>query len=158
MSAVDIKRQISKRIDELEISMAENLVLIDIPVNHLFCHGMYIRSVSCPAGATITTKIHKTEHPFTVSKGKVKVMNEEGQWTEISAPYTGITKRGTRRVVLVIEDCVWTTYHAYKGMKSEYNALPACEKELITDRIEARVVEKHHINHKELWHTSQLHR
>ncbi len=151
-SEVDTVRKIGKRIDELEVAMIENMELIDIPVTHLFCHGMYVRSVTCPAGSLITTKIHKTEHPFTVSKGKVEVMNEKGIWIEISAPFTGITKKGTRRVVKVLEDCVWTTYHPYRGMKSEFNTLPEAQKEVITDKIEARVVEKHHIklNHKQL--------
>jgi len=146
----DLKRVISKRIDDLEISMIEGGDLIDIPVKHLFCHGMYVREVTCPTGSLVTTKIHKTEHPFTVSKGRIRVMLEDGTWSEVSAPYTGITKKGTRRVCYILEECVWTTYHPYRGMKYEYNFLPPDQLEAIIDRIERRVVEKHHIELKDI--------
>ncbi len=151
-----MKSDIHNRIDELESCMVDNISLIHIPVESIFCHNMYIRSVTCPAGALMTSKIHKTEHPFSLSKGKVEVMNEEGEWITLTAPYNGITKKGTRRVVLVIEDCVWTTYHNYKGMKEEYNNLSEQEKEKITDKIEKRIVSES-ITTKKLksWHTLQ---
>jgi hypothetical protein len=151
----EIKKQVSKRIDELEMTMFNTMNLMDIPVVHLFCEGMYVRTVNCPANTLITTRTHKTEHPFTLSKGKVRVMNEHGEWVVLTAPYNGVTKKGTRRVVLVIEACTWTTYHHYRGMKSEFNKLPPDEIKKIVDRIEKRVVERHILKdrRKELCHS-----
>lgn len=140
---------INKRIDDLEKCIVENVQPLTIPIEHLFCNNMYIRSVQCPKGAILTSKIHKTEHPFCLSKGKVQVMNEKGDWIEISAPYNGVTHKGTRRVVLVLEDCVWTTFHNYKGLKEEFNSLPESEITKITDKIEKRIVSES-VNTKKL--------
>lgn len=65
-----------------------------------------------PKGTLLTSKIHKTEHPFIVSKGKVSVWLDEGEEVLIEAPYCGITLPNTRRVLYIHEDCIWTTIHA----------------------------------------------
>ena len=67
-----------------------------------------------------------------------------GEWVELTAPYTGITKPGTRRVLYILEDCVWTTYHPYKTIKGTEGALTESEQLKIIDKIENRIIEKHH--------------
>lgn len=104
-------RENDDRVDELERFMVENYQTIDCPLTHRFTPGMYIREIFMPAGSLITSKIHNTEHPYTISKGKVAVSIDGKDWEEIEAPYTGITKPGTRRILYIIEDCIWTTYH-----------------------------------------------
>jgi hypothetical protein len=111
MSEDIIIRENDDRVDELEAFMADNYQMIECPLVHRFTPGMYIREIFMPAGSLITSKIHKTEHPFTVSKGKVAVSIDGQDWEEFEAPYTGITKPGTRRILYIIEDCIWTTYH-----------------------------------------------
>lgn len=106
-----IQRVNDDRIDELERVMVENFDEIELPLVHRFTEGMYIREISMPAGSLVTSKIHKTNHPFTISKGKALVSIDNGGWVELSAPYTGITQKGTRRVLYIVEDCIWTTYH-----------------------------------------------
>lgn len=99
------------RFDELEAAIVQNLEHVDCPLVHMFTDGMYIREIVMPTGALVTSKIHKTEHPYVVSKGKLLVRVDNGEWVEIAAPYTGITKAGTRRVAYILEDCTWTTFH-----------------------------------------------
>lgn len=100
---------LAKIVDTVE-GMAKGPVL-DIPVTHRHTPGLYIREVALPKGAHIVTKVHKVEHPFVVSAGKLLVW-QPGQKPEIiSAPYTGITKAGTIRLAIVLEDAVWTTFH-----------------------------------------------
>jgi len=99
----------SQAIDALEVEMMKRPAQ-ECPVVHRFTPGLYIREIFMPAGSVVVSKIHRTEHPFTVSQGRVRVFID-GVWEEIVAPYTGITKPGTRRVLTVIEDTVWTTYH-----------------------------------------------
>ena len=106
-----IIRENDERVDELEHFMVENYEVIECPLVHRFTPGMYIREIFMPAGSLITSKIHKTEHPYTISKGKVAVSIDGKDWEEFEAPYTGITKPGTRRILYIIEDCIWTTYH-----------------------------------------------
>jgi hypothetical protein len=52
-------------------------------------------------------------HPYVVSQGRVSVViPDQGSLKEIVAPYTGITIPGTRRLLMVHEQTVWTTFHA----------------------------------------------
>jgi len=131
MSGDIIIRENDDRVDELEAFMADNYQTIDLPLVHRFTSGMYIREIFMPAGSLVTSKIHKTEHPFTVSKGKVAVSIDGKEWEEFEAPYTGITKPGTRRILYIIEDCIWTTYHVNQ---SDSQDLEEIEERLIEKR------------------------
>ena len=138
-----IIRENDDRLDELEVAMLENFEPVHCLTTHKFTDGMYIREIFMPAGSLITSKIHKTEHPYIVSYGKAAVSIDGDDWNEITAPYTGITIPGTRRVLYIIEDCIWTTFHRVDGMKSEYNNLNDEEKEKIVEKIEENILEPH---------------
>jgi len=101
------------------------------PLRHRFTPGMYIREILMPAGAVLTSQIHKTEHPFVISKGRLLVYhNKDNGWVEFSAPYSGITYPGTRRILIILEDTIWTTFHA-----TELTDLLEIEKYLSEDYI-----------------------
>lgn len=78
------------------------------PLVHTFGDGMYIRQITMPAGQIIISKIHGQTHPYFILKGDVSVLTEEGV-KRYKAPYSGITKAGTKRVLYTHEDTVWTT-------------------------------------------------
>lgn len=126
-----IQRLHDGRIDELEAAMVENFEQIECPVTHLFTDGVYTREIFMPKGSLVTSKIHKTEHPYVLSKGKLLVSVDKGEWIELEAPHTGITKAGTRRVAYILEDVIWTTFHANPDNLSDL------------DEIEEMVIEKH---------------
>lgn len=64
------------------------------------------------AGMCVTSKIHKTEHQFAILEGRCRVFNvESGETIELAAGHVGITKPGTRRVLVILEDCRWLTFH-----------------------------------------------
>jgi hypothetical protein len=138
-----IIRENDDRLDELEVAMLENCEPVHCLTTHMFTDGMYIREIFMPAGSLITSKVHKTEHPYIVSYGKVAVSIDGNDWIEITAPYTNITKPGTRRVLYILEDCIWTTFHIVDDMKSEYNDLNDDEKENIVKEIEEKILEPH---------------
>jgi hypothetical protein len=101
--------------DGVEAALAKE-VQLDLPVTHRFTPGLYIREIFMPASippieTVVTSRIHLTEHPFVISKGKLRVWHEETGWVLIEAHYTGITKAGTRRILVIIEDTIWTTFH-----------------------------------------------
>ena len=81
------------------------------PTKSTFVGGCYIREIFMPAGQIITTKIHKKDHPFFVLSGKIIVVSDKGK-QEIVGPQHGITRAGTKRLINVIEDCVFITVHA----------------------------------------------
>ena len=136
------------KIDEFEAVIA-NAVAVDCPLKHVFTPGLYLRTVFVPAGTWLTSKIHKTEHPFIISKGRAKVLIDN-EAVELEAPYQGVTKVGTRRVVYVMEDMVWTTIHANEDdcqdlLEIENRVIEAHDNELLSEEIKL----KHYLTQKE---------
>jgi hypothetical protein len=87
---------------------------VHCPVENFFVGGFYIRQIFMPAGSIVASFIHNTRHSYSVTKGRVRVVNDlDGSFVEIVAPFVGITEPGTRRLLHILEDCVWTTFHAF---------------------------------------------
>lgn len=80
-------------------------------VFHHFAPGSYGRELHMPAGMIVIGKIHKHAHINVISKGYVVVVTEHDGVLEYTAPCTFVSKPGTKRVVLTLEDTVWTTMH-----------------------------------------------
>ena len=131
MSVTELVKSRNDRVDELEAEMLSTLSIIDCPVTHIFTPNLYAREIFMPAGSLVTSKIHKTEHPYVVSQGLVSVWVDNGKEIIIKAPFSGITNPGTRRVLYVWEDTIWTTFHV---------DAEDCRN---VDMIEERIIEKH---------------
>lgn len=99
-----------KRINEAEVKMAQ-LPQQLCPLLHVFTPGLYTRQILMPAGTLLTSRIHLFEHPYIISAGVVSVWDLETGWQTFRAPHIGVTKPGTRRVLYIHEDCIWTTSH-----------------------------------------------
>lgn len=128
-------------IDQAEAILAKGNI-IEFPIIHRFADGLYIREIFMPAGSLLTSKIHKTEHPFIISKGKVNVWID-GVVHTYEAPYCGITKPGTRRVLYILEDCVWTTIHRNDDNERdplviENRIIEAHDNELLPEELKLR--------------------
>ena len=96
-----------------------------MPLEHIFTPGLYVRQIIMPRGMLITSKIHKHEHPYFVMQGDVSVLTEDGP-VSIKAPYIGVTKAGTKRVLYIHEDTIWVTVH-----KTDKTDLEDIEDEII---------------------------
>lgn len=81
------------------------------PLEHIFADGLYVRKISCPLGQLLVTEIHKKDNAYFLMKGEITIMSEEGEVT-IEAPYYGITKAGTKRIIYVHKDCIFVTVHS----------------------------------------------
>lgn len=101
------------------------------PLRNLFTPGMCVRVLTMPSGTTLTSKIHMVEHPFVIVSGVAKVWTLESGWVEYRAPHLGITKPGTRRVLQIVEDCTWLTFHATNATTQE-----EVEKEIFFDHMQ----------------------
>ena len=51
------------------------------------------------------------EHPFFLMQGEMSILTEDGI-KHLKAPYNGITKPGTKRIIYTHTDCVFVTVHA----------------------------------------------
>lgn len=102
---------------------------IEIPLQHYYAPGLYLREIRIPKGATLTGKIHKTEHMCILSQGEVTVWNGEGTM-RIQASTVVHSKPGVKRAIFAHEDSVWINVH--------HNP----ENETDPERIEERLIAK----------------
>ena len=130
-------------IDLLEGAIDALLDPVDCPLRHLFTPGLYSREIFIPKGTLLTSQIHKTCHPFTISKGKVSVWIDGGDEVILEAPHTGVTYPGTRRVLYTHEDVIWTTYHPTDIVPEGDTAE---DVERAVQKIGDLIIEEHH-NH-----------
>ena len=119
---------VQAQVDNLEQKIMD-MPPAECPVVHRFTPGLYIREILMPKGTLITSKIHLTEHPYVISKGVVCVFIEGVGWKKYAAPFTGITKPYTRRILFIEEDTIWTTFHA-----TDETDLAKLEEQLILRR------------------------
>ena len=83
-----------------------------VPVKHSFGEGLYIRELFIPAGVVVVGVIHKYAHPYFLTEGEILVFTELSGPQHLTAPATGISQPGTKRVGISIRDTVWVTVHA----------------------------------------------
>lgn len=136
-----------QQLDALERRLLAFAPLLDQPVEHLFLPGLYVRKITNPAGSLVTTKVHRTEHPFFVMQGTAWVLGPDGP-RELRAGHVGVTQPGTRRVIfagtfndagdpVASEDVVWVTVHA---LSPDEMAEPDQERRI--GMIEERIIER----------------
>jgi hypothetical protein len=106
---------IRERIAALERGMRARPDLYDteckqFPVTHFKAPGMIARQMLIPKGHEIIGKLHKHAHLNHITSGRVRVITEHGPM-EIIGPHTFTSEVGTKRVVLALEDTIWTTFH-----------------------------------------------
>ena len=104
------------------------------PLKHTFANGCYVREITMPKDTLLTSKIHKIKHPYFVLKGDVSILTEKGV-VRIKAPFSGITEAGTKRILYMHEETVWTTVHItrHKDLKKIENQIIAKDFSKIPD-------------------------
>lgn len=100
------------------------------PLEHEFAGGMYRRRLTVPAQTMTVTKIHALDHFWFLEKGTVTIWTEAGQKT-FTAPASGITRAGTKRIIWHHDEVVFTTVH-----RTDHLDLEDIEEELIAKDFE----------------------
>jgi hypothetical protein len=103
----EAEKDYDSKIDELELYMSK-FPLVECPVKHVFTSSVYTRTIFMPAGTIVVSLTHRHTHQYMVLHGSAWVFID-GEWEHIEAPYMGITKAGTRRVLYIERDCLWST-------------------------------------------------
>jgi hypothetical protein len=140
-----------RKVDELEAGLSQ-FKQIEVPTTHRFLSnpGMYIREATAPAGSILTSKEHLTDHPFVMLSGEQSILEPDGTWKRVAAPFMGFTKAGSRRVVIIHSDTTMVTFHA-----TEETNLDTVEESLFRMRTEhlpaipGKLDELHAIQHGE---------
>jgi len=99
-------------IERLQQAMRE-MPQTELQTDHYFADGMYARVLSRSAGTLIVGKVHKKEHFYIVAKGKVQVASGDDVRTYDSGSVI-VSKPGTKRAVLALEDSICLTVHRTK--------------------------------------------
>lgn len=82
------------------------------PVDHYHADGLYGRRIYVPAGTTVITKVHLTQHITVALRGTCTVYDEKGYRKTVTAPNVFVTDKGTCRAVYCHDDVEWLTIHA----------------------------------------------
>ena len=91
--------------------------------HHFVVPGFYVRQWRGARGTLVFTPIHKQRHSFQVTRGRAVVWTPESDRQTIEAPHVGITEPGTQRLLLVLDDIVWTTFHANEDGETDVAVL-----------------------------------
>lgn len=129
------------QLDDLEARILTTFPVIEFALKHTFTPGLYSREIFMPAGSLLTSKIHKTEHPYVILTGCVRVLIPGKDIEILEAGYSGITKPNTRRVLYIEEDCRWITFHPL-SVEEELARENSEDATTIVDMVENRIIEK----------------
>lgn len=136
----EVKRK-SGSVYELQLELLKHQQK-ECPLVHIFSPGLYIREIHMPTDTLIVSEKHLTDHPFFVIKGKVLVRVNEADWELIEAPFEGITRAGTKRVLVIVENCIWATVHKLEMVKGDEGDLPEEEMLAFVEKIKDVILDR----------------
>lgn len=85
-----------------------------VRTHHDFAPGIYTRTIELEAGSVLTGRVHKTEHIFILSAGKMTIVTEDKSGQKratIEAPYQCVSKPGVKRAGYAHTPCVCSNVH-----------------------------------------------
>lgn len=100
---IDVVRDVQKQIQD-------HADLIDVPVEHHFAPGVYMRQMNAKAGTVVVSKMHRTEHMNVLLSGSLTIATENGI-EYLKAPAVIKSMPGTKRIGYFHEDTSWMTVH-----------------------------------------------
>ena len=107
----DIQKQsYISAVQSLQNNIKEHAELIDVPVQHYFAPGVYMRQMDAKAGTLVVSKMHRTEHMNVLLKGSLTIATENGI-EFLQAPCVIKSMPGTKRIGYFHEDTSWMTVH-----------------------------------------------
>lgn len=112
-----------EQIARLESELRE-LPPAEIPTVHTFGPGFYARTITIPAGCTLTGKVHATEHVFIVSRGDITLVTEEGR-KRVQAPFQAVCRPGMKRAGYAHTETVCTNVHINPADETDLGQLEA---------------------------------
>lgn len=97
-----------ERVARLERALLA-LPQVNCPIRHYFAPGIYAREMSIPAGTVVTGAVHKTENLIVVSKGRLRIVTDDGT-RDVAAGETFTCKPVMKNAVVALEDSRWTNF------------------------------------------------
>lgn len=91
--------------------VCKDMPQVQLELNQYFCNGVYAREMFIPKGVTLVGEIHLFDQINVVSKGKIKVVTDQGEKV-IEAPAMFISPAGVKRAGFALEDTIWIEFHS----------------------------------------------
>lgn len=102
----------------------------ELPLEHYFIDGVYVRSLFIPAGMVLTGKIHNKENISILAQGEISITNGTDVKT-IKAPHIMVDKPGVKRLGYAVSDCTFINV-----IRTDLTDIEEIEKELVSDTFE----------------------
>jgi hypothetical protein len=90
----------------------------EVPTEHFFANGMYLRHVWRPKGMTIVGRVHKQEHFAICALGRIAI-SDGYTASVVCAGDVRVSKPGTKRITYALEDSVLITVHKVSSQDLE---------------------------------------
>lgn len=133
--------KVNEKIEELEAELL-TLEQVEMPVEHRFINGMYVREITIPKGTILTGAVHKFDYVDIMLSGDIAVATPDG-----IKRFQGVNimdgKAGRKRAGYAYEDTRWISVHKTDASDpdtivdiltvrtmAEFEGLPASDKQL----------------------------
>lgn len=103
-----------KDIQKLIAILRKDFPEVEMPLTHYFVGDLYAREIFMPAGALVVGQIHKHDTISFVSQGEAIIFSSAAGVSRVTAPKTFMSAAGTRRVLLILKDMIFSTVHITK--------------------------------------------
>jgi hypothetical protein len=97
---------------------------IDVPVEHYFAPGVYVRKCTIQADAYVIGKKHRHRHPTMLVRGEATINTDAGM-VRISAPHIWISQEGAQRALYTHSECEFVTVHLNPNDTQDLEAIEA---------------------------------
>lgn len=100
--------------DQGKVELMEAMMLqcdqVDMPLQHMFAHGVYMRMGTIPKGSYLIGHMHKTDHLNVLLSGRVSILMD-GETSEFTAPCVFKASAGVRKMIYAHEDSTLANIH-----------------------------------------------
>jgi hypothetical protein len=117
MSDLVVNQEHRARMDALEAAILAECEPLDLEIRHYFADGTYTREMILPQGAVVTGRIHKTSTVNILTKGRMRVVTDEGEY-EVAAPHVFVSGAGVKKAGHALEDSIWINVFPWDGIKT----------------------------------------
>lgn len=83
---------------------------LELHTEHHLCDGVYTRELHIPAGVGLVGRVHLYDQTNVVAKGRIRVTTDDDVQV-LEAGQVLVSKAGTKRSGVALEDTVWLTIH-----------------------------------------------
>lgn len=111
-----------KSVERLEAFLLQYVDEQEIPTEHKFAPGVYIREITIPVGALLTGAPCKFEHLSVMVRGKMRTLID-GAMVDIEGYHQWIAPPGVKRVGVALEETVWFCVYPNPDDERDLNIL-----------------------------------